>query len=300
MDLKILIILLMLFSIIIYLFIEFKRLNNYIKTGFGELTTELEITKKQIQNHISISSNEIKNYTTETIQQIRKMNIIHNQPFKKANHFTEDYSDPEQTKNMSDSYNGSKKNTAEELYMSDDKNEPNEPVIEENHEHPPVQKAQPEPQSQPIQKTEPKSEAVPEQKTEPKSEAVAEQKTEAKSEAVPELKAQAEAEAEAEEESESKSDEEDNQEPKIVTKSKPATKIEEKDENGGVYNDSESEKKSIIKDIDIDKLNNNKYTLEYIKQVAKQYKIPVSWKTEEGKWKQCTKAELTESVKNIL
>lgn len=93
MDYKIFILLLF-FVICIVLFLrelysirdDLERLNKDIRIHIEEMNNQL---RNKLQNDLGVCVNKIKSLNNDSIQQIRKINILNNQPIKNSNHFTE-------------------------------------------------------------------------------------------------------------------------------------------------------------------------------------------------------------------
>ena len=100
MDLKIILMIAILLGVIIYLYREISKLNHTISTEFSDMKNIIResngIFKKQLQIQFDNNLEKIKLINTESIQQVRKMNLIHSEPIKKSsNYYTENDSDCE-------------------------------------------------------------------------------------------------------------------------------------------------------------------------------------------------------------
>lgn len=122
MDLKIIIIVIILLGAFMFLYYELSKIRSDTKEN--SLNTKLFIEKnnsqlkKQIQTMMDSSTEKIKMINAENIQQVRKMNIIQNEPIKikkTSNYYTENDSDCEfgqAIKYLSESTLDAKKNIA--------------------------------------------------------------------------------------------------------------------------------------------------------------------------------------------
>ncbi len=99
MNLKTIIIIVLLIGIMIFIYREFSNLNKTVDDQFVQvkyLIKDNTNLKKQLQNNFDNQLEKIKLINTESIQQVRKMNIIQNEPIRKSsNYYTENDSDYE-------------------------------------------------------------------------------------------------------------------------------------------------------------------------------------------------------------
>jgi hypothetical protein len=114
MDYKVIILLLLLGIIIYLLYLQINSLKKDVDRLHNEIRAEINdsnmLLRKNIQNDLNTVLSKIKDHNQDSVQQIRKMNLIENQPITKAmsNHYSDtetimtsdDFTTPEMPKNM--------------------------------------------------------------------------------------------------------------------------------------------------------------------------------------------------------
>jgi hypothetical protein len=98
MDYKILILAAILIGALIFLYREISTLKDEVRKGHREVRDSVDDTKdeviKEVKNDLEKTLDKLRTLNLEYIQQVRKMNIIQNQPItKSSNHFTDSESE---------------------------------------------------------------------------------------------------------------------------------------------------------------------------------------------------------------
>lgn len=128
MDIKTIILVIIFIGVLIFIYLQFSSIRQEISklaiSTKNMLNENSIILKKQFQSQLDNNLEKIKLINSDSIQQVRKMSIIHNEPIKRSSDcYTENDSECEigqAIKYLSDSTYDGKNNIGNDFYMSQD------------------------------------------------------------------------------------------------------------------------------------------------------------------------------------